>query len=156
MMKWEEYKIEFSHDGSLRDIYILDAEMSDWQHFIEFLKAGHYPVRFSLNGEQIDLPEKSAVIFQKRDVIIPLLTIDVDGLTVNCHFFQDNEIEMDIDPREVTSELKAHILFEFMQKIAEAIGKPIRITPENLSNKVIFEYEPRTGVFRYQKDPLAQ
>ena len=148
-MEWEEYKTGFYQDGSLRDIYVLNTELADWQEFIEFLKASHYSVRFSLNREQIDLPSNIGLIFQNRPMIDPLLTIDVEGIVVHCYFFQVDEIEMDLDPRHVTNELKAQTIFIFMREVAKALDKPIRMTPENMGDSIIFMYEPRIGTLRY-------
>jgi hypothetical protein len=140
MMNWSEYKREFSWDGSWRDIYVLNTKIDDWQDFINLLRNSEFPV----DGLPDDLPS----IFSDAE-IRPLLTINVGGVTLNCHFFRTEEIELDLDPREVTEVEKANELFRFMEAIGCALRKPVRMTPENLKDRPIFEFWPETGKVSY-------
>jgi hypothetical protein len=139
-MNWISYKNEFAWDGSWRDIYILNTTIEDWDKFINFLRNNGYSAAA--------LPDDLSNIFTD-DAIRPLLTINVAGVTLNCHFFTEKEIELDLDPREVTGEDKAKELFNFMGAVGRALQMTVRMTPENLSERPIFEFSPETGTLSY-------
>jgi hypothetical protein len=53
------------------------------------------------DGEPIPLPELAAWVFAEREVASVTVSILSGTVTANCHFFGD--LELDVDPREVTS-----------------------------------------------------
>jgi hypothetical protein len=130
----------------MRDIHVLNTKIEDWQKFIDFLQESKYS--YSIDGTIHVLPEDISDVF--TDVNIrPLLTLKVGGVNIKCHFFTSDEIELDFDPREVSDEYKAKTVFEFMKAVGSALGLPVRMTPENLEERPIFEYSPETGNITY-------
>jgi hypothetical protein len=77
------------------------------------------------------------------------MSIEVDGILINCHFFTEQEIEFDIDPREITSEEKLSKVFEFMQRIGRLLQKEVIMTPENCQREIVFRYVPETNKIEY-------
>ncbi len=144
-MNWEDYKIEFEPDGSLRDIYIKGVDISDWQTFIDFLRSTDSDLNYFVEGEPAELPSSIAEVVVSQDHPY-LLTIGLDGVTVNCHFFIPEEIELDIDPREIDSEAKAKVVFRFMSTVGRALNKEVILTPENTEEQPIFKYELGAGI----------
>ncbi len=57
-----------------------------------------------------------------------LLSVRFAGVLANCHFFMPEELEFDIDPREVTGREQLNALFEFMRCMAEGVGKEVILT----------------------------
>jgi hypothetical protein len=43
-MDWNKYKKEFEWDGSWRDLYILNTDISHWQPLIDLLRGGACPI----------------------------------------------------------------------------------------------------------------
>jgi len=148
-MNWNQYKKEFEWDGSYRDLYILDTDLSHWQRVINFLRGSEYRITFKVDNEVAALPEDVAEIFRKRNETSILLTIEVDGIFINCHFFTEDEIEFDIDPREIKNEEKLNQLFEFMKKTGGLLEKEVRLTPENYQEGIIFKYVAETNRIEY-------
>ena len=144
-MNWEDYKIEFEPDGSLRDIYIKDVDLSDWQAFIDFIRGIDAVLNYFVEGELTELPSNIAEVVMSQDRPY-LLTIGLDGVTVNCHFFLPEEIELDIDPRDIDNEGKAKIVFGFMSNVGSVLNKEIILTPENTEEQPIFKYEPGASI----------
>ena len=147
-MKWTKYKNEFEWDGSLLDLYTLDIHISHWQRLIELLQ-GTYSTIFTADGNVTSMPKDVADIFHLREEKNVLMAIELDGIQINCHFFTEDEIEFDIDPREISTEEKATRLFEFMQIIGKTLQKEVILTPENLQGEVIFKYVPETDDIVY-------
>jgi hypothetical protein len=73
----------------------------------------------------------------------------VGGVTLNCHFFYEGEIELDVDPREVTDDARADAILTFMAELGQAMKKEVLMTAENVSDAVIFRYDPATGQISY-------
>ena len=59
------------------------------------------------------------------------MSINTNGVLINCHFFSEDEIEFDIDPKEVKSKSKADDVFEFMKNLSKILVKESILTGEN-------------------------
>lgn len=145
-LTWDEYKSAFEWEGHYRDIYVLETDIKHWKTLLEYLAEGHYPLKYSVNDVELPLDTNAWQIFRlwKTDKRANM-SIDVSGIVVNCHFFDQNEIEFDIDPREVTDESKALAIFEFMSQIGAELQKDVFLTEENAQEDAWFTYEVATG-----------
>ena len=128
-------------DGSLRDLYVLGTSMKDWQDLLDF--AGQFPLQYWFDGEPNERPEIEQ-LFSNRNGS-HLLSIKIGKSTANCHFFNEGEIELDLDPKEVVGPNEHDQILQFMEGLAEKIGKPILLTPENGSEVPYLSYEPLRG-----------
>lgn len=147
-MEWEEIKTAFDLDGSLRDLYVFETNMVDWQRLVDFVREGAHHYTFRRDGEVCPLPNRVNAILSRTREASFTLSIHLEEIWINAHFFCVEQIELDLDPREVHSEERAKALFEFMRGVGQALNKPVRLTPENLSEYVLFEYDPVTDNLR--------
>ena len=146
-MEWERVESAFDWDGSWRDLYVLDASLDAWQRLLDFLKSGPYGLTF--RRETVEpLPARASSAFGGPDDVRPLLHVDLGSVTLNCHFFAEDEVEFDLDPREVQSGAEAESVFEFMRGVGRALGKPVRLTPESMSDLTLIEYDPASDELR--------
>ena len=148
-MKWEDYAADFDFDGSLRDIYVLETSLPDWQIFADFLRASNYKYTFHVAGEVTNFPVDIAKAFELRISVGALLLFEVGSVTLACHFFNDWEIEFDLDPREVKGEEQAELIFDFMNQLGRALNKEVVLTPENYRENHIFKFSPITQGVEY-------
>jgi hypothetical protein len=118
-------------DGSLRDLYILNTTVDDWQSLIDFLLQSEYPNTYTVNGEIAEFPSRVERVFETRNKATTLLSVRVDKVMLNCHFFCEEEIEFDLDPREITDKAHLRRLFEFMKRVGQVVGKDVLLTLEN-------------------------
>ncbi len=148
-MDWSKYKDEFACDGSLRDVYVLNTNVVIWKQFLDFLKSSG--IHHSFRGEDSTeyLADLAAYFKERSELGSLILSIDVNGVIINCHFFTETEIEFDLDPKEVTGEDKANSVFQFMEIVSETLSLPVRLTPENTEETPIFEYTPRDHTWNY-------
>jgi hypothetical protein len=128
----------WERDGSLRDVYVHGTSEADWLAL--FAVAARYPHRYSFDGALAELLNPQS-IFSNREGP-HLLSIIVGGVTVNCHFFQPTEIELDIDPREVTSHTIHEQVLLFLEVLAHETKKSLHITAENSPGSQYLTYEP--------------
>jgi hypothetical protein len=148
-MKWEDYKAEFEFDGSWRDIYVLNTTISHWQLLVDFLRSDIYEYSCTIGGEKAVLPTIAKEIFDADYEFKPLLGVNVGSVILNCHFFTDEEIEFDLDPREIQNERQAEQIFAFMRQIGQILNKEVVLTPENLQDAPIFKFLPSDGKVQY-------
>lgn len=151
-MNWQDVEAEFEWDGSLRDLYVLETDRETWQKALDFLRTSAYPLSYFVDGEGAELPAEVAAIFSRRSATSPLLSVDVYGIHINCHFFVEEQIEFDVDPREVNDEARFGHLCEFIQRLGQNLGRSVILTPETSGHEeqeVIIRYLPMDDHFEY-------
>jgi hypothetical protein len=65
-------------------------------------------------------------------------------------FFTVDEIEFDIDPREVKDERDLEELFDFLRRLCRISNKQTVLTPENAPDLWIFRFNPGINEPEYQ------
>src|SRR5690349_21988638 len=55
-MNWEAYSAAFAPDNNRRALYILNTNTGDWQHLLDFLNGGRYPLIYELDGRDLPPP----------------------------------------------------------------------------------------------------
>jgi hypothetical protein len=141
-MGWTEIASDFEWDGSWRDIYVVGATVDDWQRIIEGLREFRPGPSFYVNGEPAPMPTRIGDVFEQREASSFHLTLEVGSVSLKCHFFDDEEIEFDLDPREVKGPAELKALSEFMRFLAERTGKVATLTHENIKSAVILTVRP--------------
>jgi len=142
MVEWEAVRADFQWDGSLRDLYVFGTSDEKWDRFLVALQSWGYPTQFSVEGKPSILPESARSVFQIRNRASPLLRIDVGGVGLCCHFFSEEELELDLDPRDVDGPARLGQLMSFMQKLGQVLQLPVVLTPENRPECAVMTYDP--------------
>ncbi|WP_143133141.1 hypothetical protein [Pseudoduganella namucuonensis] len=124
-------------DGSLRDVYLADISAEGWSKFIQYASA--HPFTYKADGEDADFPGV-AEVFRLRDRS-HCLSIWVGDATANCHFVLDDEIELDLDPREVLGPNEHNSLLDFIEGAALAVGVNASVTPEGSQNSPFMAFD---------------
>lgn len=148
-MDWYRVISEFDFDGSWRALYLFDTNIDGWQKLVDLLRSSEYHLRYQVDGEVAPLPKNVKDISKIREEANPLLCVEVNGITFNCHFFCERQIEFDFDPREINSQEKLNCLIGLMHCIWQWLNKKVVMTPENCERIVIFEYLPGRDEIKY-------
>jgi hypothetical protein len=113
--EFKEASTDFAWDGSLRDIYILDTNATDWTHLGSTLEASGLTLTHLVNGQSARWPPNLANYIADSDRNAGLLIVALsDDLSVNCHFFTPDQIEFDFDPRCVHRQANWDRLLDFV------------------------------------------
>jgi hypothetical protein len=148
---WSHAAEDFAPDGSLRDIYVRHVSADDWESLYRWL-IGTYPNVFTRDGIQIDPPPSVEFIWQDRAVAFNRLMLDVGGLRVNCHFFQSDDLELDLRPEEVVNEDRFAALTSLMEGLGRLVNKNVVLTYQNGKDDAVFlEFRPEDGGLTYHK-----
>ncbi|WP_139232659.1 hypothetical protein [Duganella sp. CF458] len=113
-------------DGSLRDVYFFGADIDRWSRFLEFALTHRFT--YMTDGEAAEFPGIEEV-FRAREVA-HCFSIWIGDACANCHFFVTDEIELDLDPREVLGQNEHEALLAFVEAAANVVGLDCAITPE--------------------------
>jgi hypothetical protein len=148
MIAWTTVEGDFEWDGSLRDIYVRSATLEDWSAVYCVLKKSP-EVEFRFDGEAAALPEDIGDLFAARAKKTPMLSVKIGSVTAVFHFFTEEEVECDIDPRDVKSQADLDSVLAFLKEIGDSVGKPVLLTHENAREAEIFRYEPDSQQFMY-------
>ena len=150
MLSWNTCKEDFRWDGSLRDIYITPATLGEWRTLYQLLR--DFPgVEYSVDGNMQAPPDAVEQVFAVWSSAHPMLRVKVGRTLIVFHFFSDEEIECDVDPREISSQSDLDALLGFVQQIGDMTHKRVVITPENVRNEPIISYDPETRQFQYHE-----
>ena len=155
-MKWNKISSDFEPDGSYRDIYIHKATLDDWQAVIDAVRKEMPSFTFKTGGEQAEMPEDVSNLFNHGEGDFrSSLYIAFGTGTLNCHFFTEEEVEFDLDPRDMDAELLPPLI-EFMTLLGTTVGKPVSLTHENMPEAEIMRYAPTTGRVDYVGPAFGQ
>jgi hypothetical protein len=139
-------------DGSLRDVYIDRTDMSDWCALIEV--AGRHPYTYSFDGVPGELPTPHSIFANRTGS--HLLAVNVGNASINCHFFVPEEIELDIDPRQVTDLATHELVLKLLAELSSEIGKDLSITAENSPDAKYLLFTPTTASWTTFQPKYAQ
>src|ERR1700682_724912 len=148
-LAWDTVRNEFDFDGSWRDIYVFRTDMADWQRMLDAIRAAGYTLVYFRDNQPTELPGDASQAFALTGECDRLLSVWFANVQANCHFFTDEEIEFDIDPREVKGQQQLDALLGFMHCLAEAVGKETVLTAENCPEAVVFRVRPGKGTIEY-------
>ena len=139
---WNDIKWIFEPDGSLRDIYVQDVTLSDWEKLIDFLNLNYNIIFGEDEKNQID---KDYVIKYLKDETGEMesksLKIDFNGVNFYCYFFLPDQIEFDIDPREIKTVTDFESIEKFMISISKTLKNQVTLTGENSPELPLFKID---------------
>jgi hypothetical protein len=149
-MEWGLVEKDFeSCDGALCDIYVQNATVDDWQAVIDSLRRTQFKLELLLDGQIVELPrDVSKLLFRHPSASCPSMYVHMASTTLNCHFFTHEEIEFDLDPRDMRPELLPGIL-EFLKLLGRATNKPVILAVENSPEAAIMRFEPAKADVEY-------
>jgi hypothetical protein len=133
---WDDIQFIFKPDGSLLDIYVQEVSIEDWEKLIDFLNE-NYTLKYGISEGQKStnrIDKEYTINFLKDEsgeMEIKSVSIDLGGINANCHFFLPDQIEFDIDPKEINSGDDFEKVEKFMTSISETIKNQVTLTYEN-------------------------
>ena len=147
-MRWADVSVLFQFDGSWLDIYGPDNDPAAWDQFVGALPGWRWRYRYTQAGDPSELPS-SLVPFREHFARGPLLEIQVGRVALNCHFFAEAQIELDLDPREVQGDADLRELLAFITCLSATLRGPVVFTPENMPSHELILTDATRGVLRW-------
>jgi hypothetical protein len=138
---WERVAPDFEPDGSLRDIYVQNATLADWEATFQLIRRDYAPATYTRDGEPAALPASAAEALAERDTATVALDFDVAGVEMACHFFSPKEIEFDLPPEQVNSRERFAAVQGFLRALATTLGKSVLLSPESMPHLPILSVD---------------
>ena len=150
MIRWDTCKEDFRWDGSLPDIYITPATPADWRALYPLLR--DVPgVEYLVDGVVQPPPDFVEQTSAVRPSGSPMLRFRIGRTLIVFHFFSDEEIECDFDPRDVTSQSDLDAVLGFVQRLGDTVHRPVIVTPQNIREQPFITYDPESREFEYHE-----
>src|SRR5690606_2802792 len=83
---------------------------------------------------------------ETRELEIKSATIDLSGIIVKCYFVLENQIEFDINPTEIKTELEFNKITDFMESISTKLEKQITLCGENQPEFPLIKIDTKNGI----------
>jgi hypothetical protein len=156
-MKWTELKNKIYYwDGSWRDIYVLQTNRADWKIWVDFVNKNYRIDWFNGKADKDENQIDFGVIEQfwsgDHD-LCSTAKVFIDKIQINAHFFDDTEMENDIDPREFNSIDDHDKLIKYMSDLSTLLDKEVILTPENEHETILFKVNKDIIEFSEGIDP---
>ena len=149
MKNWKNIKWIFEKDGALRDIYVQNSTITDWEKVVDLLNS-KYKLTFGVYEE--NLTDKIDFEFVKTmfadetgELETKSATIDLKGVVVKCYFFLENQIEFDINPTEIKTKTEFNKITDFMKSISSKLEKQITLCGENQPEFPLIKIDSKSG-----------
>lgn len=142
-MDWTDLKNKIYYlDGSLRDIYVAQTTIADWRKWTNYVNERYridwYNGKASKNENQITFNVIEDFWNGSHD-LCSAANIFIDTIQINAYFFDDIEMENDIDPREFISIDDHDKLVKYMTDLSKILDKEVILTPENEHETILFK-----------------
>lgn len=156
-MNWTELKDKiYFWDGSWRDIYVLNADKSDWKKWVDYVNQNYQIDWFNGKTERDENKIDFNVIeefWEGNQELCSTAKVFVNKIQINAHFFANSEIENDIDPREFNSIEDHNTLIKYMTDLSILLDKAVILTPENCHEITLIKVLKSDVVFSHNIDP---
>ena len=142
-MNWTQLKNSiYNWDGSWRDIYVKNTTSKDWEKWVQFVNS-NFEIKWHNANLKRDEPKIDFNVIQEywrgNTELISTAQIFLDKIQINSHFFGNDEIENDLDPREFRSMEDHQKLIKYLKGVSKHLGKPVFLTPENNIDIILIE-----------------
>jgi hypothetical protein len=147
-MDWQTLKESiYDWDGAWRDIYVDNTTIEDWRKWVDYVNA-NYRISWRIfeeesNRDKIDFDMVLKCWAGEREYW-STATVYVGNYSVNAHFFLVEQIENDIDPREITSIEDHNLLVNYLKDISGILNKKVKLTIENCPEIVLITVDKDT------------
>jgi hypothetical protein len=148
ILDWKAVQHLFEWDVALLDVYVFNADADLWQRLLDALRTSGYGLDFHVDGDVGVLPEHAAQVFALRQEADTCLSVWAGDLRINFHFFTLEQIEFDIDPRDV-NETSLSDLLVFLRYIGLHLQRRVVLTPEGAEDLTLLAYEPEGNRWEY-------
>jgi hypothetical protein len=140
---WDDVKDLFDPDrmGSLPDLWVPDTSVHDWQSLFELVVERGWGHRYTDDGAVVPLPPARTAL--SRSGWSEPRVWPRDGVLATFRLYAPDEIDFDVDLRELQGQERLDILCHFITAIGRCLGKPVLMEPENSRGHPVLGFDVR-------------
>jgi hypothetical protein len=100
---------------------------------------------YAEGGDAVEMPDDVAVIMARSPTVSSLWRIDIGGRVIVNTYFAPDEMEFDVDPREVRGQEEFALVCDFVRSIGALAGGRVEVSAEGSSGPLVTSFDPATG-----------
>jgi hypothetical protein len=130
---WADVAYFFDPDlmGSLPDVRVPDVSVEDWQAVLDLVGESGWKCQYSEGETVLPMPRAEAVLSRPADAECPELRVwPSDDVLAIFRFHAAEEIDFDVDLRELQGQERLDVLCGFLRAIGRRLGKPVLMDRE--------------------------
>ncbi|GIG64701.1 hypothetical protein [Phytomonospora endophytica] len=142
---WDDVRDFFDPDlmGALPDVCVAGASVEDWQAVFDLVQSSGWTWEYSAGGIAAPLPTAAEVLSRPADAeAVDLRVWPVPHVLVIFRPFSDEEIDFDVDLRELRGQAGVDTLCGFLSAIGRRLGKPVTMTAEGHYGPPVLGFDP--------------
>jgi hypothetical protein len=117
-------------DGALRDIYVDNTSIKDWENILDKFKNSDFSINYFVDEIESNLPTNASSLFTNGQNSVKL-QLKKENIIINAYLFISDQIEFDIDPRDFVAKEQHSFIFEFLNLLSDATNKTVKLCEEN-------------------------
>jgi len=142
-LDWNQLKNEiYVWDGGWLDIYVHNTNKNDWETWSKYINQNFRIEWYNGKTEKVESKIDFSVIkefWEGNHDLSSTSRIFIDNIQINAHFFDSDEIENDIDPREFKDIEDHNKLVKYLIDISSILKKEVTVTPENCPEIILIK-----------------
>ncbi|MCC5478395.1 hypothetical protein [Streptomyces barringtoniae] len=130
---WDDVRWFFDPEmmGSLPDVWVPNASERDWQAVLDLVVERGWAFQYREGSAALPLPPARAVLSRPADAEQPHLEVrPVQDMLAIFRFYAAEEIDFDVDLREIQGQEPLDALSGFLAAIGRRLGKPVLMGAE--------------------------
>jgi hypothetical protein len=132
--------------GALPDVVVTGTSLDDWQTVLDFIVSSGWQWEYSEDGVAMPLPPASDILSRSpADVATALRVRPVPDVEVIFRPASVDEIDFDIDLRELQGQAGVDVLCDLMTTIGRLLGKPVLMSAEGDTDHPVLGFNPEAG-----------
>ena len=154
---WDEVRQYFNPDtmGALPDLYVPNAAVEDWQVILDLVATRGWQWQYTQGSDALPLPTAAETFARPADAeTVSLRVWPSPGMLAIFRFMSENEIDFDVDLRELQGQGGVDTLCALLRAIGAGLGKPVLMTSEGGgSEHPVLGFDPALGKVVLFADP---
>lgn len=153
---WDDVRNFFDPDlmGALPDVSVAGTSAEDWQAVFDLVRSSGWAWEYSEGGVAAPLPCAAEVLSRPADAETADLRVwPVPGVLAIFRPFSADEIDFDVDLRELQGQAGVDTLCGFLRAIGRRLGKPVAMTAEGDYGNPVLGYDPAADRVVLLADP---
>jgi hypothetical protein len=141
--------------GALPNVFVPGASVKDWQGVFDLVRTNGWRWEYWMGGTSRRLPTAVNALPRSLDDESPTLKVwPVPGVQANFFLMSAEQIDFDLDLRELQGPEGVDVLCAFFRAIGRRLAKPEKLISEGNTGDAVLEFDPSLDRVVLLADPL--
>ena len=133
---WQDVEpcFDLELNGPLPDAHVPGTTVADWQRLLDLVRSRGWRHEYAEGRQVLRAPFRAEALLARYDTGAVLRVWPVLGVLAIFRPYDSDQIDFDVDLRELQGQERLDALCGFLRAIGRALGKPVLMTPEGALN----------------------